>query len=183
MYVLQRITFNGKNNIFHPSTFLVFIISETSKSRQKILSQYDVDIGNIPPKTVKTIRINLISLVEGNMELRQLVRYKLVDDMNSISDYNENEADVSSNVESRLGANQNVSLEYINNAVVKTKHDTIIIPCTPEFAFSGNFFSLNRDPIQKAIKYEEFLFEVEVETKSIDIEILDMFLITVSKTL
>lgn len=164
-------------NIF---VILVFIVSDLSKSRQKLLSQYEMDVGDINPKTIKTIRISLISLVDGNLELKQLVRYKITDDQsNLIFERNENESEASSSKQSQLRAS--ITLEYFENAIVKSKHDTIAIPCVPEIMFKGNFLSLNREPIKKAMKYEEFFFQVEAEIKSIDIEILDMFLITVSK--
>lgn len=166
-------------NIF---VILVFIVSDLSKSRQKLLSQYEMDVGDINPKTIKTIRISLISLVDGNLELKQLVRYKITDDQsNLIFERNENESEASSSKQSQLRAS--ITLEYIENAIVKSKHDTIAIPCVPEIMFKGNFLSLNREPIKKAMKYEDFFFQVEVEIKSIDIEILDMFLITVSKNI
>lgn len=139
-----------------------------------------MEVGDIAPKTLKTIRINLISLIDGNIELKQIVRYNIVDSQSNLipgRNRNENETTLNSG---HSKSTQNVTLEYTDEAIVKSKNDTILIPCVSEFAFTGNFFSLNREPIRKAIKNEEFLFQVELEIKSLDIEILDMFLITVS---
>lgn len=77
--------------------------------------------------------------------------------------------------------NHNVSVEYVDESVIKSKRETIVIPCTTEFIFTGKFYSLNKEALTKAYKHEHFLFRVELEIKSVDIDILDMFLISVSK--
>lgn len=121
-----------------------------------------------------------MSLIDGTLELEQLVRYQITSGRDkSITESAENEANLKLAVVPK--ASHNVTLEFIDDAIVKSKKDTIVIPCAPEFTFTGKFFALNKEPLQKAIKYEDFLFQVELEIKTTDIEILDIFLISVSK--
>lgn len=144
-----------------------------------------MDIGAISPQTNKTIYFYVISLVEGTLELSQLIRYQTANSNRlKRSDSMENESNDSNGVESTLvqtnAFNHNVSVEYVNESVIKSKRETIWIPCTTEFIFTGKFYSLNKEALTKAYKHEDFLFRVELEIKSVDIDILDMFLISVS---
>lgn len=74
----------------------------------------------------------------------------------------------------------NISIEHVNDVLVKSKKDTISIPCTAEFLFTGKFYSLNKEPLTRAFIGEDFLFRIDLEVKSVPIDILDMFLISVS---
>lgn len=140
------------------------------------MSQFQVDIGSVAPRTNKTIHFNVISLVEGTVELSQLIRYKT-----SNSQRSQIVQDESNAVQLQSNAyNHNVSIEYFDDSVIKSKKETIVIPCTAEFIFAGKYYSLNKEALTKAYKDEDFLFRVELEIKSVDIDILDMFLISVS---
>lgn len=164
--------------------FPVFLAPDVSKSKQKILSQFQVDIGAISPKTSKTIYFHVISLVEGTLELSQLIRYQTANSnrlKRSDSTENGGSDGVGSTQILTNAYNHNVSVEYVDESVIKSKRETIVIPCTTEFIFTGKFYSLNKEALTKAYKYEDFLFRVELEIKSVDIDILDMFLISVSK--
>lgn len=163
--------------------FSVFIVSDLSKSRQKLLSQFEVVIGNLASKVNKTIHLKIFSLIEGTLEFEQLVRYQIANDRENFhTECTQNETNTKSNTVCIQNTSHNVTLEYIDDTIVKSKKDTIYIPCSAEFVFTGRFFSLNKEPLKKAIKYEDFLFQIELEIKSTDIEILDIFLISVSKT-
>lgn len=152
---------------------------DLSKSRQKLLAQFEMMVGNLDPNATKTIHLNVISLIDGTLELEQLVRYQIANGHEKFTaESMENETNRQSAGIQK--ANHNVTLEYIDDAIVKSKKDTIIISCAPEFTFSGKFFSLNKEPLQKAIRFEDFLFQVELDIKTTDIEILDIFLISVS---
>lgn len=154
--------------------------SDQTKSRQKLLSLMEVGIGDIPSKSTKSKSIYVISLIDGSIELKQVVRYQVVDSRsNSFIDTVDIE-NIAAQKNSKVESISNVTLEYIENAIHKSKKDTIIIPCVPEFTFFAQFFSLNRQPLNVVHKHEDFLFQVELQIKSTDIDILDMFLISVS---
>lgn len=145
------------------------------------MSHLEVNIGDINSKSSKTKSFCVISLVDGTLELKQIVRYQIVDSRSkSLAD--------SVNIEEnathkKLKADSNVTLEYIENAIHKSKRETIVIPCVAEFGFLGQFFTLNKQPLIKAVKHEDFLFQIELLIKSTEIDILDIFLITVSSTM
>lgn len=145
-----------------------------------------MDIGAISPQTNKTIYFHVISLVEGTLELSQLIRYQTANSNRlKRSDSMENESNGGNGIGTiqvqSNGYNHNVSVEYVDESVIKSKRETIVIPCTTEFIFTGKFYSLNKEALTKAYKHEDFLFRIELEIKSVDINILDMFLISVSK--
>lgn len=143
------------------------------------MTNFEICIGEILPKSSKTFHIHIISLIEGTLELKQLIRYQVPNDRTK-SNTESTENDKKSKAAEQLKKNQNVIIEHNGLVIKKSKNDTIVIPCTAEFAFIGQLFSLNRDILTKAVKYEDFLLQVELEIKSTDIEILDLFLITVS---
>lgn len=158
--------------------FVVFIAPDLSKSRQKILSQFHVDIGSMSPNSSKVIHFNVVSLVEGTIDLSQLIKYQTKNAGSLPNDGIGNEKELT--VSSQTKNNHNINIEYVNDVVIKSKMDSISIPCTAEFIFTGNFYSLSKEPLTKAYKNEDFLFRVVLEIKSVDIDILDMFLISVS---
>lgn len=163
-----------------PLYSIVFIAPELSPSRQKLLTNVEICIGEILPKENKTFHINIISLVEGTLEIKQVVRYQVPNDRTKYETNCSENGSKFRTISEQLKTNQNVTIEHSGHALVKSKCDAIVIPCTTEFAFLGHFFSLNKDILTKAVKYEDFLFQIELEIKSTDIEILDIFLITVS---
>lgn len=147
------------------------------------MAQLIVDIGPVAPRTNKTIYFNVISLVEGTVELSQLVRYKTGNTQRSqridANQSQKNDETSSKQIQSKA-YNHNVSIDYFDDSVIKSKKETIVIPCTAEFIFTGKFYSLNKEALTKIYKQEDFLFRIELEIKSVDIDILDMFLISVS---
>lgn len=77
--------------------------------------------------------------------------------------------------------NHNMNIEYLPDGVKKLKDDIIIIPCVEEFQFQGRFYALNRQPLTKAYRNEDFLFRANINVKAeCAIDILDMFVICVS---
>lgn len=154
--------------------------SDQTKSRQKLLSLLEVLIGDVPPKCTKCKSIYVISLIDGTIELKQVVRYQVLDSRsNSFVDSIDIES-IGAHKNSNVESISNVTLEYRENAIYKSKKETIIIPCVAEFTFFAQFFSLNRQPLNVIHKHEDFLFQVELQIKSTEIDILDMFLISVS---
>lgn len=149
----------------------MFIASDLSGSRQKLLSYFEMHIGDIAPKAAKEVRINLLSLISGSLELKQTTSYQASNDRPNYR---------SENDDKNYDGIHNITIEYTEKAIIKSKSNIIVVPCTEEFIFTGQFLSLNKDPLERAIKYEDFLFQIELEIKSVDIDILDMFLISVS---
>lgn len=167
--------------------FAVFIVADLAKSKQKILSQYNIDIGNLPPKDGKKITFNVLSLMEGTIELSKSVRYQITNTTNVTAaerceplPTNDGSTITAQPVSQPSRKSHSINIEYVDGMVVKSKKETIVIPCTAEFLFTGKLYTLSKEPLQKAYKNEDFLYRVELEIKSVDIEILDMFLISVS---
>lgn len=167
--------FKKKNRFFLSA---VFIASDLSKSRQKLVSNFEMIVGNIASKSTKTIHLNELSLIDGTIDLEQTVGYQIANDHDRFK-----AESVKHELNPKLSSIQkdshNVTLQYIDDAVIKSKKDTIIIQCATEFVCTGRFLSLNKNPLSQAIKYEDFFLQIELEIKSTDIEILDIFLISV----
>lgn len=154
----------------------VFIASDLTKSKQKLLSHLEVCIGDIASKSSKSKSIYVISLIDGTLELKQVVCYQIADSRSKLVGSTVGDT----TMHKKTKVDSNVTLEYIENAIQKSKKDTIVIPCVAEFTSIGQFFSLNKQPLIKAVKHEDFLFQVELQMKSTEIDILDTFLISVS---
>lgn len=158
-----------------------------TKTRQKLLSHFQIDIGTVTPQATKAITFNVISLIEGTIELNQKLWYQMDPNVAASSgQLATNNTDESIKSIVAPSANQqrkqqhNISIEHVNDVLVKSKKDTISIPCTAEFLFSGKFFALNKEALNGAFMGEDFLFRVDLEVKSVAIDILEMFLISVS---
>ncbi|XP_031630878.1 trafficking protein particle complex subunit 11 [Contarinia nasturtii] len=158
----------------------VFIASDLTASRQKLLSRFELNIGDMAPKSLKIININVISLIEGTLELQKTVRYQITNDRSGFPKkaFDENPIPFEKSIQTTFKSMPSVTLDYIEDAIMKSKKDTISIPCEAEFVFIGQFFTLNKEPLRKAVKNEEFLFQIELEIKNQHIDILDMFLIS-----
>lgn len=156
----------------------VFVASDLSKSRQKLVSNFEMIVGNIAPKSTKTIHLNVLSLIDGTIDLEQIVLYQIANDHDRFK-----AESVKHELNPKLSSVQkdshNVTLQYIDDAVIKSKKDSIIIQCVTEFVCTGRFLSLNKNALTQAIKYEDFFLQIQLEIKSTDIEILDIFLISV----
>lgn len=174
----------------------MFIASDLTQLRQKLSSELQADVGELPAQGNKTIPFFVISLIEGNIELIQKVWYqtnKLTTHNNPKEEYSvsTNRSDSSDKVvmpeltakavQQQRPQSHNINIENLNDVLIKSKTETISIVCTPEFLFTGKFFSLNKQPLTKAFKNEDFLLRINLEVKSVDIDVLDMFLICVSK--
>lgn len=176
----------------------MYITTDLNKQRQKLLSQIQVDLGDLHAQSVSHIVYYVCSLCEGNIELAQKIWYQM-DNSQIISasknSYIERELIVESpshkiqstnpNIVNDRSNNQiknhNMNIEYIPDGVKKVKDDVVIIPCVEEFNFQGRFYALNRQALTKAYRNEDFLFRANITIKSEhSIDILDMFVICVS---
>lgn len=168
------------------SHFAVFIAADLTKTRQKLLTHFQIDIGTVSPQASKTITFNVISLIEGTVELTQKLWYQMDPNVAASSGQlatskSEMEAPKpNAPIQQQRKQQHNICIEHVNDVLVKSKKDTISIACTAEFLFSGTFYSLNKEPLTRAFIGEDFLFRIDLEVKSVPIDILDMFLISVS---
>lgn len=118
----------------------------------------------------------MISFDEGTIEISQLIKYQTAN-ANVQSTQMPQKKEPTMALHDRI--NHNVSFEFANDAVLKSKKTTITIPCSAEFLFTGKFYSLDKSPLVQAYKNEDFLFRAELAVKSVDIDILDMYLLSV----
>lgn len=176
----------------------VFLTSDLSNgSMQKLSSHIQIDIGDIPMQSNTTISYYLISLVEGSIELKQRLWYQAdgfqpstsIKSQISITSLDSptsgNELQIKSLKDlpkNPLMCNHDIKLEYLENGdVKKIKDDTITVTCAEEFSFIARFYTLSRQALMRAYKNEDFLLRINMDIKStVDIEILDLFLISVS---
>lgn len=172
---------------FHFIFLTVFIAADLTKTRQKLLSNFQMAIGSVPPQASKSITFSVISLIEGTIELSQKLWYQMDPNVAASSGQlaaskcDESAISNASVTIQQRKQQHNISIEQMNDVLVKSKKDTISIPCTAEFLFSGKFYSLNKEALTRAFIGEDFLFSIDLEVKSVAIDILDMFLISVSK--
>lgn len=164
------------------SAIVVFIASDLSKSRQKLVSNFEMIVGNLAPKSIKTIRLNVLSLIDGTIELEQTVGYQIANDHDRFKAAESVKHELNPKLSSQQKESHNVTLQYVDDAVIKSKKDIIIVQCATEFICTGRFLTLNKNALTQAIKYEDFFLQIELEIKSTDIEILDIFLISVRRT-
>lgn len=164
----------------------VFIAADLTKARQKLLSQFQIDIGTMSPQASKTITFNVVSLIEGTVELNQRLWYQMDPNvaassgqMAAIKSDDSTKPNAPVTIQQRK-QQHNICIEHVNDVLVKSKKDTISIQCSAEFLFTGKFFSLNKEALTHAFIGEDFLFRIDLEVKSVAIDILDMFLISVS---
>lgn len=143
-----------------------------------MVSNFEIIVGNLSPKSTKTIHLNVLSLIDGTIELEQTVGYQIANDRDRFKAETVKH-ELNPKLSSIQKESHNVTLQYINDAVIKSKRDIIIIQCATEFVCAGRFLSLNKNALTQAIKYEDFFLQIELEIKSTDVEILDIFLISV----
>ncbi|KAG4077438.1 hypothetical protein HA402_002865 [Bradysia odoriphaga] len=164
----------------------VFITVDLSKTRQKLYSQIQIDVGDLQMNTSVPIQYYVVSLIGGNIELHQKLWYQ-IDNIQSVNASTNMKSDVivdspvhkeASKPSLQHNKSHNMNIEYIDDGVRKVKEDTIIIPCVEEFTVRGRFFTLNKQAMVQGFRNEDFLFRVDLEVKAwCDIDILDMFLI------
>jgi trafficking protein particle complex subunit 11 len=131
-----------------------------------------------------TIDYFLISMVEGNIELKHSLSYEIIDITESNTITSEKEMSPSDSTSTIVFAasedNLDITVEKLENNLVRKKHDDIlIVPCLEEFAFESKFFSLNRKPVDVLYANEDFLMRLCLKTKSpFNLSIVDAFFIS-----
>lgn len=180
----------------------MFITTDLTKLNQRLLSNIQIDIGDLPMHDSTVVQYYVCSLMEGNIELTHKIWYQIDNNTTVITSTTSATNDTSSSVivESPLHKpsaavsiatsaaatrikNNNMNIEYLadGSGVRKFREDVVIIPCIEEFNVRARFFQLNKQALRHAYRAEDFLLRIDVEMKAnCSIDILDMFLITVS---
>lgn len=75
-----------------------------------------------------------------------------------------------------------IHLEFLDeNSLRKTQDTALNVLCQPEFKFKGQFYTLNRMPLNKIYRGENFLFRAGLDVQAnVDLDILETYFICVS---
>lgn len=165
----------------------VFLTTDVAAKTQKLNSLIQFDIGEIQIQSTTAISYYVISLMEGNIELKQNLWYQTDDLSGAVVGKTSNDKvllkagsvdsptspnDSSSNSKSEnencdTDNRHNISIEYLqDNLMKKMREDIIIVPCVEEIKFVSRFYTLNKNALDKCLKNEDFLMRVNVEVKS-----------------
>ncbi|CAO1400963.1 unnamed protein product [Diamesa tonsa] len=179
---------------------MVFLTTDvTATPTQELNSFIKIDIGELQMHTTTTLSYYLISMKEGNIELKQNLWYQTVDMSNSVV---AGEANLVSTKRSLLGSpstppdeiiaselmkdaelyenNHNITVEYLaNNLVQKMREEIVIVPCVEEMKLTTKLYTLNRDPLLKCYQNEDFLMHVSFEIQSpFNLDIIDAYFVS-----
>jgi hypothetical protein len=126
----------------------------------------------------------IISMSEGNIELKQSLCYEVVDtsDSNTLPAAEKEGSPTEPQAPSTFTSSEehsDIMVERLEGNVVKKRHDDIlIVPCVEEFSFESKFYTLDRKALTSCYENEEFLMRLCLKTKSpFNIDILDAFFI------
>lgn len=147
-----------------------------------------------------TLYYYLISMKEGNIELKQNLWYQTVDMSNSVVDGEANDLltmkvnllDSPSTPPDEIIVNEvikdgelyennhNITVDYlVNNLVQKMREEIVIVPCVEEIKFSSKLYTLNRQPLLNCYQNEDFLMHVSFETQSpFNLDIIDAYFVS-----
>lgn len=75
-----------------------------------------------------------------------------------------------------------VNLEFLDESSLRKTQDVqLFVKCVEEFKFQGRFYTLNRKPLTKIYRGEDFLFRAGVEVATdVELDILETYFICVS---
>ena len=142
-----------------------------------------------------TLSYYLISMKEGNIELKQNLWYQTVDMSNSVVAGEAN--NLLTNKQNLLDSpstppdeiikdaevyenNHNITVEYLaNNLVQKMREEIVIVPCVKEMKLTSKLYTLNRQPLLNCYQNEDFLMHVSFEIQSpFNLDIIDAYFIS-----
>ncbi|XP_058981914.1 trafficking protein particle complex subunit 11 [Musca domestica] len=178
----------------------VFLATDVSNNKQKVHSVIHMDIGDLAMQSSNTVTFYILSLVETTVTLQQKIFYTtdvlkpkvttaiIVNDITtpSSSDVSPENTPAAGNKTLPTVAPTlpmplltPVQLEFIDeNSVRKTQDSVLSIKCESEFKFQGRFYTLNRMPLTKIYRGENFLFRAGLEVQSdVDLDILETYFI------
>ncbi|XP_055843157.1 trafficking protein particle complex subunit 11 [Episyrphus balteatus] len=166
----------------------VFLTTDISSSRQKLHSQIQIDIGELSMLNSTSVSYYVFSLIETNIELQQKVWYNLdsikpkppppVESPSTTDNSPINSRVVVADF-STLALSSLIRIDYIDDSRLSKARDEIVsISCESEFKFCGRFYTLNRQPLTKIYRGENFLFRANIEVQAkCDLDILETYFI------
>ncbi|XP_073840968.1 trafficking protein particle complex subunit 11 gry [Musca autumnalis] len=176
----------------------VFLATDVSNNKQKVHSTIYMDIGDLAMQSSNTVTFYILSLVEATITLQQKLFYTtdvLKPKVTTAIVVNEittpSSSDVSPENTPAAAAKSlptpalpiplltPVQLEFIDESSVRKTQDSVLsIKCQPEFKFQGRFYTLNRMPLTKIYRGENFLFRAGLQVQSgVDLDILETYFI------
>lgn len=188
--------------------FTVFLATDVSTNKQKLHSSIQIDIGELAMKSSNTVSYFVFSLIEATITLQQKIIYTtdvlkpklstaiIQNDVTTPSSTDVSPEGTPSSTKT-VTANSSVpatltmplamplitpvQLEFIDeNSLRKTQDTSLSVKCEPEFKFQGRFYTLNRKPLTKIYRGENFLFRAGVEVQTdVQLEILETYFICV----
>lgn len=184
----------------------VFLCTELGKQTQRLQSALQFDIGDVAALASTTVAYYVISLAEGNIDLRQRLWYQVPErDAQQQPPIETAALVVESPVHKastaaaavpgsattpataagalRSQTQHNMSIERLADGagVRKCRDEVIIVPCVEEVSLRARFFTLNKQPLRRAYCDEDVLLRVDVEVRAPgELDVLEMFFISVS---
>lgn len=166
----------------------VFLTTDISSSRQKLHSQIQIDIGELSMHNSTPVSYYVFSLIEANIELQQKIWYNLDSikpkppppiETPSTTDNSPINSRVVAADFSALALSSLIRIDYIDDSRLRKARDEVVsIACENEFKFCGRFYTLNRQPLTKIYRGENFLFRANIEVQAkCDLDILETYFI------
>lgn len=168
----------------------VFLATDLTAPTQKLLSQIQIDVGQLQAQSNAKITYYITSVVEGNIELNQKIWYqtqnmhvKQVSPPSSLTNALHFESPpptkpLEKTSRKRNLSSHNIKTEYSEEHVRKVRDDIVIIPCIEEMQITAKYYTLSRQALMRAYKHEDFVLRLNAEVKGSSIDILDTHLIT-----
>lgn len=173
---------------------IVFLATEPFGDATKLSSFIEMTIGEMEGKSsTASLSYFIVSMVEGNIELKQSLWYQMEDKTAIIKNtemFQPNAdsspikgPDIAKTFEKYFidkDENHDIMVEYLSDNLVKKKRDDIIIvPCVEEFSFESKFYTLDRQPLTSCYRNEDFVMRLMLHMKSpLNLDIVDAFLIS-----
>lgn len=167
----------------------VFLLVDSEvKPTTKLSSRIEIDVGVIGENSSSPVVFYLMSMVEGNIELKQSICYEaenktVSDDASKVTVQVSSPTDATKTVEKYFADKEDqhdIVVEYLDKNKLRKRRDNIlIVPCVEEFHFESKFYTLNRQPALSCLKNEDFIMRCTLKmTSPFSIEILDAFLLS-----
>jgi trafficking protein particle complex subunit 11 len=163
------------------------VVDGETKPNTKLNSRIELNVGEMRESSNTTVFFYLMSMIEGNIELKQSICYeaenKTFTDESSkiiVTQVSSPTTETSKTAEKSFADKEDqhdIVVEYLDkNKLRKRRDDILIVPCVEEFHFESKFFTLNRQPATSLFKDEDFIMRCTLKmTSPFNIEIIDSF--------
>ena len=172
--------------IFLPSNSKnrVFLTKTSNEPKTKLSSCIQFDVGELASNGQDSIEYFIISMIEGNIELKQSLCYEILDTShsNTAKIVEKEGSPTEPTIPTTFSGSEDhldIMVERLENNIVRKRHDDIlIVSCVEEFNLESKFYTLDRKPLSSCYENEDFLLRLCLKTKSpFSIDILDAFFI------